>query len=215
MCWMEVCKYVLASVSVCAQLPYWVLPTTPSFPFLICCSTSLAVRLLKKKKTVQKHTALAFFLFLITVHLNRNLPMCFPPTLCGVKHASNLPHDDHSAKWGVVNTLQIVKSVPLWEQVLSVEKFLMTPNHMITIWRCRNIKFFSRCQKWNVDSCSSRQRAALDTVWVIGSISSCCQTWEPVKAECCYADISFGICCIFEVREQIKILKHCVVSWRL
>lgn len=41
--------------------------------------------------------------------------MCFPPTLCGVKHASNLPHDDHSAKWGVVNTLQIVKSVHPWK----------------------------------------------------------------------------------------------------
>lgn len=214
MCWMEVCKYVLASVCVCSASllspsHYSLLPFSDLLQHIIGCSA------IKKKNSTETHSASFFSFFLITVHLNRNLPMCFPPTLCGVKHASNLPHDDHSAKWGVVNTLQIVKSVPLWEQVLSVEKLLMTPNHMITIWRCRNIKFFSRCQKWNVDSCSSRQRAALDTVWVIGSISSCCQTWEPVKAECCYADISFGICCIFEVREQIKILKHCVVSWRL
>lgn len=73
--------------------------------------------------------------------LNRSLPTWLPPTPRGVKHASNLTHDDHSAKWGVVDTLQIVEFVPLWEQVLSMEKFFMRHHHMVTIWQRRNRKF--------------------------------------------------------------------------
>lgn len=197
MCWMEVCKYVLVCVSVCAQFPYWILPTTPSFPFLISSNTSMASQF---KNPVQKLTA-----FLPSKQLsilNRSLPTWFPPTPCGVKHASNLTHDDHSVKWGVVDTLQIVESVPLWEQVLSKEKFFMRHHHMVTIWQRCNRKFSPDASNAMLPS-AILDRVLLLTLsaWLaafpaVGSVGS---LW---RLSGIYAYISFGICCIFETLNE-------------
>ncbi len=194
MCWMEVRKYVLVCV---LSFPTECFPQLPLSFFRSAATHQWPV----SSKTRHRNSPLFFPSEQLSI-LNCSLPTWLPPTPCGVKHASNLTHDDHSVKWGVVDTLQIVESVPLWEQVLSKEKFFMRHRHMVTIWQRCNRKFSPDASNAMLPS-AILDRVLLLTLsaWLaafpaVGSVGS---LW---RLSGIYADISFGICCLFEMLNE-------------